>query len=84
MSNPKYERIGSIEVRATEEAVEVAQECLKVVKTLCKIQRFGIFDAEPGQDKPNWERLKEEIADLLARLEELHEIIDAIEQKEEA
>ena len=79
MSNPKYEKIGAIEVKVIEECVEVTVECMNVAKRLCKIQRFGIFNRNPQEDgRPNWKHLREEMNDLRARLNQLDEMIDPL------
>jgi len=90
--NKRLEKVGALETRIIEECIEVTVECMAVAKTLCKSQRFGLFNAPAHQlflsrhpkrsaklTKPNWMKLKEEIGDLEHRLREMKKLIQLIE-----
>ena len=44
------------------------EECAEVQKNAAKMLRFGVEDAQPGQNLTNRERLSLEVADVLAVL----------------
>lgn len=51
----------------------LAEECDEVGQRVMKALRFGLTEVQPGQDKTNAERIAEELTDLVAVLEMLHD-----------
>lgn len=44
----------------------LAEECNEVAQRVSKAMRFGLSEIQPGQEKSNAERIKEEMVDLIA------------------
>lgn len=51
----------------------LAEECHEVGQRALKAQRFGLLEVQPEQDKTNWQRIQDELADLLAVMEMLED-----------
>jgi NTP pyrophosphatase (non-canonical NTP hydrolase) len=45
------------------------EEGMEVAHRASKANRFGLTETQPGQDQTNWERLLDELHDLLAAVE---------------
>ena len=59
----------------TKEVMDILQEeCAEVIVAVSKISRFGIDNYKPGKPKTNREHLEEEIGDVLAMIDILHEM----------
>lgn len=57
------------------EAMDILQEeCAEVIQAVSKISRFGIDNYKPGKPKTNREHLEEELGDMLAMIDILHEL----------
>ena len=57
------------------EVLLIAQEeCAEVIQAVSKISRFGLDNLKPGKPKTNREHLEEELGDLLAMIDILHEM----------
>jgi len=57
------------------EAMDILQEeCAEVIQAVSKISRFGLDNLKPGKPKTNREHLEEELGDLLAMIDILHEM----------
>jgi hypothetical protein len=54
----------------------VIEECNELAQRACKIQRFGLTEIQPGQEKNNAERLIEEWYDLVGSMMFLRNICD--------
>lgn len=50
------------------------EECAEVIQAVSKISRFGLDNLKPGKPKTNREHLEEELGDLLAMIDILHEM----------
>jgi NTP pyrophosphatase (non-canonical NTP hydrolase) len=50
------------------------EECAEVIQAVSKISRFGLDNIKPGKPKTNREHLEEELGDLLAMIDILHEM----------
>lgn len=44
----------------------LVQECAEVIVRITKAQMFGLDEIQPGQEFTNWERLMQEMADVVA------------------
>jgi NTP pyrophosphatase (non-canonical NTP hydrolase) len=51
----------------------LAEECHEVGQRALKAQRFGLLEVQPEQEKTNWQRLQDELTDLLAVMEMLED-----------
>ena len=61
--------------KQTQEVMSIlAEECAEVIQAISKCQRFGMENLKPGKPKSNREHLEEEIGDLLAMVDILHEL----------
>lgn len=49
----------------------LAEECAEVAQRASKAIRFGLFEVEPGQSATNWDRLRNELGDLLGVMDAL-------------
>ena len=59
----------------TKEVMDILQEeCAEVIQAVSKISRFGLDNYKPGKPKTNREHLEEELGDLLAMIDILHEM----------
>ena len=57
------------------EVMDILQEeCAEVIQAVSKISRFGLDKLKPGKPKTNREHLEEELGDLLAMIDILHEM----------
>jgi len=57
------------------ETMDILQEeCAEVIQAVSKISRFGLDNIKPGKPKTNREHLEEELGDLLAMIDILHEM----------
>lgn len=57
------------------ETMDILQEeCAEVIQAVSKISRFGLENLKPGKPKTNREHLEEELGDLLAMIDILHEM----------
>jgi NTP pyrophosphatase (non-canonical NTP hydrolase) len=57
------------------EVMDILQEeCAEVIQAVSKISRFGIDNYKPGKPKTNREHLEEELGDMLAMIDILHEM----------
>lgn len=57
------------------EVMDILQEeCAEVIQAVSKISRFGLTNLKPGKPKTNLEHLEEELGDLLAMIDILHEM----------
>lgn len=57
------------------ETMDILQEeCAEVIQAVSKISRFGLDNLKPGKPKTNREHLEEELGDLLAMVDILHEM----------
>jgi NTP pyrophosphatase (non-canonical NTP hydrolase) len=57
------------------ETLDILQEeCAEVIQAVSKISRFGLDNLKPGKPKTNREHLEEELGDLLAMIDILHEM----------
>ena len=57
------------------ETMDILQEeCAEVIQAVSKISRFGLDNLKPGKPKTNREHLEEELGDLLAMIDILHEM----------
>jgi len=68
MSHPEYKHIGNVLIRTIE-------ECSELIKSLCKIERFGIGSRHPETNTPNILKVEDEIKDVLDCIIELQEKI---------
>jgi NTP pyrophosphatase (non-canonical NTP hydrolase) len=58
----------------TQEILLILQEeCGEVVQSISKCMRFGIDQIKPGTDRTNLQHLQQEIGDILAMVELLHD-----------
>jgi hypothetical protein len=58
----------------TQEILLILQEeCGELVQSISKCMRFGIDQIKPGTDKTNIQHLQQEIGDILAMIELLHD-----------
>jgi NTP pyrophosphatase (non-canonical NTP hydrolase) len=57
---------------------QLQEECAEVAQRASKAIRFGLYEKQPGQDKTNFDRLREEIVDLLTVVHYLEEIINNV------
>lgn len=51
----------------------LAEECMEVAQRATKAQRFGLLEVQPEQALTNWQRIQEELTDLLAIMEMLED-----------
>jgi len=59
----------------TKEVMDILQEeCAEVIQAVSKISRFGLDNLKPGKPKTNREHLEEELGDLYAMINILHEM----------
>ena len=57
------------------ETLDILQEeCAEVIQAVSKISRFGLDNLKPGKPKTNREHLEEELGDLLAMIDILHDM----------
>jgi len=57
------------------EVMDILQEeCAEVIQAVSKISRFGLNNVKPGKPKTNLEHLEEELGDLLAMIDILHDL----------
>jgi len=57
------------------ETMDILQEeCAEVVQAVSKISRFGLDNLKPGKPKTNREHLEEELGDVLAMIDILHDM----------
>jgi NTP pyrophosphatase (non-canonical NTP hydrolase) len=52
----------------------LSEECAEVIQAISKCHRFGIDNYKPGKPKTNREHLEEELGDLMAMIDILHEM----------
>ena len=52
----------------------LGEECAEVIQAISKCNRFGLNNFKPGKPKTNLEHLEEELGDLLAMIDILHEM----------
>lgn len=52
----------------------LSEECAEVIQAISKCNRFGLNNFKPGKPKTNLEHLEEELGDLLAMIDILHEM----------
>jgi len=65
MANPKYQHIGSIDHRLTE-------ECAELIKAICKAERFGYDNFHPERPEgSNSDAILREINDVRRLLDEM-------------
>ena len=50
------------------------EECAEVIQAVSKVNRFGLDNFKPGKPKTNREHLEEELGDMLAMIDILHEM----------
>jgi len=61
--------------KRTKEVMDILQEeCAEVIQAISKISRFGLNNFKPGKPKTNKEHLEEELGDVLAMIDILHEL----------
>jgi NTP pyrophosphatase (non-canonical NTP hydrolase) len=62
----------------TDKEIEVMnilqEECAEVIQAVSKVNRFGLDNFKPGKPKTNREHLEEELGDMLAMIDILHEM----------
>ena len=59
----------------TKEVMDILQEeCAEVIQAVSKISRFGLDNYKPGKPKTNREHLEEELGDLYAMINILHDM----------
>ena len=51
----------------------LAEECDEVGQRALKALRFGLLEVQPEQNKTNWQRIQDELIDLLAVMEMLED-----------
>ena len=57
----------------TKEVMDILQEeCAEVIQAVSKISRFGLDNYKPGKPKTNRQHLEEELGDMLAMIDILH------------
>jgi NTP pyrophosphatase (non-canonical NTP hydrolase) len=57
------------------EVMDILQEeCAEVIQAVSKISRFGLNNYKPGKPKTNREHLEEELGDLYAMINILHDM----------
>ena len=57
------------------EVMDILQEeCAEVIQAVSKISRFGLDNYKPGKPKTNREHLEEELGDLYAMINILHDM----------
>ncbi len=82
MSDPKYINIGTPETKVIEECSEVITECSKLIKSVCKAQRFGWFNHHPNcPDITNYDAVKAEMEDVVEAFERLEVNLREFKQK---
>ena len=52
----------------------LGEECAEVIQAISKCNRFGLNNIKPGKPKTNLQHLEEELGDLLAMIDILHEM----------
>ena len=52
----------------------LGEECAEVIQAISKCNRFGLNNFKPGKPKTNLQHLEEELGDLLAMIDILHEM----------
>ena len=52
----------------------LSEECAEVIQAISKCNRFGLNNIKPGKPKTNLQHLEEELGDLLAMIDILHEM----------
>lgn len=62
----------NIKIKETMDILQ--EECAEVIQAVSKISRFGLDNLKPGKPKTNREHLEEELGDLLAMIDILHEM----------
>jgi len=61
--------------KTVKEVMDILQEeCAEVIQAVSKISRFGLNNFKPGKPKTNLEHLEEELGDLLAMVDILHDL----------
>jgi NTP pyrophosphatase (non-canonical NTP hydrolase) len=61
--------------KTVKEVMDILQEeCAEVIQAVSKISRFGLNNFKPGKPKTNLEHLEEELGDLLAMIDILHDL----------
>jgi len=61
--------------KTVKEVMDILQEeCAEVIQAVSKISRFGLNNFKPGRPKTNLEHLEEELGDLLAMIDILHDL----------
>ena len=57
----------------TKEVMDILQEeCAEVIQAVSKISRFGLDNYKPGKPKTNRQHLEEELGDMIAMIDILH------------
>ena len=57
----------------TKEVMDILQEeCAEVIQAVSKISRFGLDNFKPGKPKTNRQHLEEELGDMMAMIDILH------------
>lgn len=52
----------------------LSEECAEVIQAISKCNRFGLNNIKPGKPKTNLQHLEEELGDLLAMIDILHDM----------
>lgn len=52
----------------------LGEECAEVIQAISKCNRFGLNNFKPGKPKTNLQHLEEELGDLLAMIDILHDM----------
>lgn len=78
MSNPKYENIGSPEVR-------VMEECAELIQAITKSIRFGWFSSHPDRPRQtNIDEVRYEIEDVIKSMDALYRQLSVIQKRQDS
>lgn len=75
MSDPKYKKIGSLEIKVIEEAGELLQ-------AISKSERFGHFEFHPRKNELNINRILDEMDDLREAMTAYRKFLIRLKRKE--